>query len=234
MPRSTGSSAIAEDDGRAETTTFIGKHSPLVVDSAHSSICPDTGSPAMQYELAAVDAAVRLAFSNLIAPQAIRHLGPIIFNCRRLAAALIAVLGLVAVRGASNWPSSGQFLALAISSALGIVTADSCVYAAMARLGPRRTSVLYTSWAAFAALRGYIVLGETLSVVKIGGIGCVVAGVCLAILFRHPVGKTAVGEQTHGSLLAGVLFGLLSALCAAGAVLIARPVFVQGFVLVLV
>src|SRR3569833_4090980 len=227
MPRCTGSSAFAEDDGRAETTTFIGKHSPLVVDSAHSSICPDTGRPAMLYDLAAVAAAVSIAFSNLIAPQAIRHLGPIIFNCRRLAAALIALLGLVAVRGAANWPASGQFLALASSSALGIVTADSCFYAAMARLGPRRTSVIYTSWAAFAALLGYVVLGETLSVVKIAGIGCVVVGVSLAVLFRQPPGKAA-GEEPRGSLLAGVLFGLLSALCAAGAVLMARPVMAHG------
>jgi drug/metabolite transporter (DMT)-like permease len=179
----------------------------------------------MLYDLAAVAAAVSIAFSNLIAPPAIRHLGPVVFNCWRLAAALIALLGLVVARGAWSAPSSGQLLALAISSLLGIVTADSCFYAAMARLGPRRTSVLYTSWAAFAALLGYLVLGETLSLVKIVGIGCVVGGVWLAIVFRG--GKPA-GEETHGSLPAGVVFGLLSALCAAGAVLIARPVMAQG------
>jgi drug/metabolite transporter (DMT)-like permease len=178
----------------------------------------------MLYDLAAVAAAVSIAFSNLIAPQAIRHLGPVVFNCWRLAAALFALLGLVVVRGVWLWPSSGQLLALAVSSVVGIITADSCFYAAMARLGPRRTSVIYTSWAAFAALLGYIILGETLSVVKIGGIGCV----WLAILFRQPAGKPGTSEETHGSLLAGTLFGLLSALCAAGAVLIARPVMAQG------
>lgn len=182
----------------------------------------------MLYDLAAVAAAVSIAFSNLIAPPAIRHLGPVVFNCWRLAAALLGLIGLVAMRGAWNWPSSGQFLALAGSSVLGIITADSCFYAAMARLGPRRTSVIYTSWAAFAAVLGYAILGEALSVVKIAGIGCVVGGVCLAILFRQPPGKPVAGEETHGSLLAGVLFGLLSALCAAGAVLIARPVMAHG------
>jgi drug/metabolite transporter (DMT)-like permease len=180
----------------------------------------------MLYDLAAIAAAVSIAFSNLIAPPAIRHLGPVVFNCWRLAAALTALLGLVIARGAWNWPPSGQMLALAASSLLGIVTADSCFYAAMARLGPRRTSVLYASWAAFAALLGYLILGETLSWVKVAGIACVIGGVWLAILFRG--GKPAAGEETHGSLLAGILFGLLSALCAAGAVLIARPVMAQG------
>jgi drug/metabolite transporter (DMT)-like permease len=180
----------------------------------------------MLYDLAAVAAAVSIAFSNLIAPSAIRHLGPVVFNCWRLAAALLALLGLVAVRGGWNWPPAGQMLALAASSVLGIVTADSCFYAAMARLGPRRTSVLYTSWAAFAALLGYAVLGETLSSVKIAGVGCVIGGVWLAILFRG--GKPTGSGETHGSLAAGVLFGLLSALCAAGSVLIARPVMAQG------
>jgi drug/metabolite transporter (DMT)-like permease len=181
----------------------------------------------MLYDLAAVAAAVSIAFSNLIAPQAIRHLGPVVFNCWRLAAAFIALIGLVAARGAWNWPSSDQLLALAVSSVLGIIAADSCFYASMARLGPRRTSVIYTGWAAFAALLGYAVLGETLSVVKIAGIACVIGGVLLAILFRRPPGKPPE-EETHGSLLAGVLFGLLSALCAAGAVLIARAVMAQG------
>jgi drug/metabolite transporter (DMT)-like permease len=181
----------------------------------------------MLYDLAALAAAVSIAFSNLIAPQAIGHLGPVVFNCWRLAAALLALLGLVAVRGGWSWPSSGELLALAASSMLGIVTADSCFYAAIARLGPRRTSVIYTSWAAFAALLGYVVLGETLSIVKIAGIGCVVGGVWLAVLFRQPAGKAA-GEEPHGSLLTGVLFGLLSALCAAGAVLMARPVMAHG------
>jgi len=180
----------------------------------------------MLYDLAAVAAAVSIAFSNLIAPPAIRHLGPVVFNCWRLAAALLALLGLVIARGAWSAPSSGQMLALAASSLLGIVTADSCFYAAMARLGPRRTSVLYTSWAAFAALLGYLILGEALSWVKVAGIACVIGGVWLAILFRG--GKSTTKEEPHGSLLAGVVFGLLSALSAAGAVLIARPVMAQG------
>jgi len=180
----------------------------------------------MLYDLAAIAAAVSIAFSNLIAPPAIRHLGPVVFNCWRLAAALIGLLGLVAVRGAWSSPSVAQLLALAVSSLLGIVTADSCFYAAMARLGARRTSVLYTSWAAFAALLGYLILAETLSSVKVAGIACVVGGVWLAILFRG--GKPAAGEEPHGSLLAGVVFGLLSALSAAAAVLIARPVMAQG------
>src|SRR3954452_8085741 len=120
MPRRTGSSAFAEDDGRGETTAFIGRHFPLVVDSADSSIFPDTGCPAMLYDLAALAAAVSIAFSNLIAPQAIRHLGPVVFNCWRLAAALLALLGLIAVRGGWSWPSSGELLALAASSMLGI------------------------------------------------------------------------------------------------------------------
>src|SRR5690348_11966456 len=109
----------------------------------------------MLYDLAAVAAAVSIAFSNLIAPPAIRHLGPVVFNCWRLAAALLALLGVVAARAGWSWPPIGQLLALAVSSGFGIITADSCFYAAMARLGPRRTSVLYASWAAFAALLGY-------------------------------------------------------------------------------
>lgn len=181
----------------------------------------------MLYDLAALGAACSIALSNLLATPAIRQLGPVVFNCWRLAAALLFVLGIALLRGHWSWPSAEQVLTLGASSVIGTVIADSCFYVAMARLGPRRTAVLYTMWAAFAALLGYTVLGEALSWRKVFGIGCVVCGVWLAILFRQPGGVVA-DEKIHGSLRAGVLFGLLAALSAAAAVLIARPVMAAG------
>jgi len=179
----------------------------------------------MLYDLAALTAAFSIAVSNIIAPSAIRQLGPVVFNAVRLSAALLAVLALVALRGSWVVPTRHHVMMLAVSSVLGIMVADSCFYAALARLGPRRTAVLYASWSAFAAVLGYLTLGETLSLVKIIGLGCIVVGVWLAILFRQPGG---LAEETHGSLRAGIVFGLLAALFAAAAVLIARPVMAAG------
>ncbi|WP_253610615.1 MULTISPECIES: DMT family transporter [unclassified Bradyrhizobium] len=181
----------------------------------------------MLYDITALTAALRVALSNIISPPAIRHLGPVRFNCWRLGAALIALIGLVAWRGAWSLPTHGQLLALILSSAVGIVLGDSLIYAAMSRLGPRRTALLYTSWSPFAALLGYAVLRESLSLATLLGIGLVVIGVSLAISYRD-VKSTMTSEETKGTLAVGVLFGLLGGLSAAGAVLIARPVMAAG------
>ena len=181
----------------------------------------------MLYDLAALAAAFSIALSNLISPAAIRHLGPVVFNCWRLGAALLALLMLVALQGDWKLPSNGQLSALVVSGVIGIVIGDSCIYAAIARLGPRQSAVLYTTWAPFAALLGYVILGETLSPTKILGIGLVAIGIMLAITYRDRK-SSGVLEEIQGSATAGVLFGVLSGICAAGAVLIARPVVADG------
>ncbi|XUM24844.1 EamA family transporter [Bradyrhizobium oligotrophicum S58] len=179
----------------------------------------------MLHDLAALAAAFSIAVSNIIAPSAVRQLGPVRFNAIRLAAALLSMLALVTLRGRWAAPSSDQMLMLAASSLLGVVVADSCFYAALARLGPRLTAVVYASWAAFAAVLGYLLLGETLSTIKIMGVGCIVIGVWVAIVFRQP---GAIAQETPGSVGAGLLFGLAATLFAAAAVLMARPVMAAG------
>ncbi|MGJ4964712.1 EamA family transporter [Bradyrhizobium sp. HKCCYLRH3061] len=179
----------------------------------------------MLSDLAALAAAFSIAVSNLIAPSAVRQLGPVRFNAIRLAAALLTMLALVTLQGRWAAPPGDQLLILAASSLLGVVVADSCFYAALARLGPRLTAVVYASWAAFAAVLGYFWLGEALSAIKIMGVGCIVGGVSVAIIFRQP---GTIAQETHGSLRVGLVFGLAAALFAAAAVLIARPVMAAG------
>ncbi len=98
----------------------------------------------MLYESAALAAALSVALSNIISPPAIRHLGPIVFNCWRLGAALLALVVVVALRGSWSLPTTGQLFALVGSSVVGIVIGDTFIYAAMSRLGPRRTALRHS------------------------------------------------------------------------------------------
>ncbi len=179
------------------------------------------------FDLAALTAALCVAISNLISPSAIRHFGPIVFNCWRLSAALGALAVLATVRGSWTTFSFPDLVALVVSSLIGIVIGDSAVYAAMFRLGPRRTALLYATNAPFATLFGFVVLGETLSVAKLSGIALVVVGVCIAIAYRDAA-SVGFWEEVHGRLSTGIVFGLLGGLGAAAAALIARPVMAGG------
>src|SRR5215470_15405893 len=106
------------------------------------------------FDIAALGAALCVALSNLISPPAIRHFGPVVFNCWRLAAAIGALVIVTTLRGSWAVFSFADLVALVTSSIIGIVVGDSAVYAAMARLGPRRTALLYATNAPFAALFG--------------------------------------------------------------------------------
>ena len=53
-------------------------------------------------------------------------------------------------------------------------------------------------------------------------------GVLLAIFFGNTSRQNHAFEEVHGSLSAGITFGLLSALCQAVSVIIARPIMITG------
>jgi drug/metabolite transporter (DMT)-like permease len=60
---------------------------------------------------------------------------------------------------------------------------DTSFYAALKRLGPRRTGILFTTNAPMAAIMGYFVLGESLPFHMTLGCILIMVGVLLAVFF---------------------------------------------------
>jgi drug/metabolite transporter (DMT)-like permease len=79
-----------------------------------------------------------------------------------------------------------------------------------------------------AAVLGWVVLGEQLSVTAIAGIGITLCGVLFAILFGKRRQQLHHWETIRGPLWLGVLVGLLAAFSQAVGSLIARPVMATG------
>ena len=108
------------------------------------------------------------------------------------------------------------------SGLVGIFVGDTLLFAAMNRLGPRRTGVLFASHALFSALLGYLFLSERLGVQAYIGAGVTVAGVMVAVAWGNS--KTNVSEwDSAPSTVAGVSLALLAALGQATGALIAKP-----------
>jgi len=180
-------------------------------------------------EAAALGTALSVAVSNLVATPATRHLGPFAFNRLRLLAALALLAAPATVGG--GWPalSYGDLAALALSGLIGIVAGDTAIYAAMARIGPRRTGLLYATNAPIAAILGFLILDERLSAVKLAGMAAVIGGVWLAIAYRDGLNAASDRwEEIKGPPVVGIAFGLLGALGQAAAALIVRPVMQAG------
>ncbi len=179
------------------------------------------------HELAALGTAVCWATTGIFAADAVRVLGPFYFNLIRQ----VFVTGLLAlvvlVFGSWDLPGWHVVLILTLSGVIGILIGDTLNFAAMSRIGPRRTGAIFALNAPMTAVLGWALLGESLSLRAISGIALTATGVALAIMGR-PRSNAHRFETLHGRLLIGFLLGLGAALGQAVGSLIARPVMEAG------
>lgn len=180
------------------------------------------------YELAAVGAATCWALTGLLSAGPAGHLGALAFNrTRQLFVA--ALLGLYVLASGSwrdlqpdvLWP-------LVLSGFIGIFVGDTLLFTCLNRLGPRRSGILFALNAPFAALLGWVVLGERLPALSVAGIGLTLCGVLLAILYGKGRAQVHQWETVKGPLWIGILVGLMAAASQAVGSLIARPVMATG------
>ena len=179
------------------------------------------------HELAALGTALCWATTGVIAADAVRALGAFHFNLVRQ---LFVALCLAAVVGAAgHWVglTPGVAVTLALSGVVGILLGDTLNFAAVARIGPRRTGAIFALNAPLAAAMGWALLGETLTWQGTVGILVTTGGVALAVLGR-PRADAHRFEALQGTLVPGILLGLGAAMGQASGSLIARPIMTTG------
>jgi drug/metabolite transporter (DMT)-like permease len=183
--------------------------------------------PLPLHELAALGTATCWATTGLISADAVRALGAFHFNLIRqmFVSGLLAVI--VALAGLWVGMDPPTVSILVASGIIGILVGDTFNFAAVGRIGPRRAGAIFALNAPMAALMGWALLGEALPFQAIAGIGVTVAGVALAILGR-PSANAHRLESLQGTILIGVIFGLLGGFGQAAGSLIARPVMTAG------
>lgn len=166
------------------------------------------------YDLAALGAAGCWALSSIIDATPSRQQGS--FGVTRIRLSLLTLL----LGGLSLAGGGWQGLAAANLGLLllltGIFLGDTLMFAAMNRLGPRRTGLLFATHAVFSVALGVMLLSETLSAHATIGSVLVFAGVLCAIAFGRRDGEQPQWERGQGIKLGvalGVALGLGAALC---------------------
>ena len=175
------------------------------------------------HDLLALGAAVCWAGASLISVSPSRYLGAFAFTRWRM---LIVALMLWAVTLAGGgWRSlqPDSWSVMALSGLIGIFVGDTALFAAMNRLGPRRSGVLFATHAMFSALLGFWLLGERMSLQATWGSALTMAGVMSAILLGRDKDDKHAWEADRGHVGLGLALGLLAALCQAVGSLIAKP-----------
>lgn len=174
------------------------------------------------YDLLALGAATCWAASGLLSAAPSKALGAIAFVRWRMTTVTFVLWLLVALFSPLPPLAVDTWGVMVASGLVGIFVGDTLLFAAMNRLGPRRTGVLFASHALFSALLGYLFLSERLGVQAYIGAGVTVAGVMVAVAWGNS--KTNVSEwDSAPSTVAGVSLALLAALGQATGALIAKP-----------
>jgi drug/metabolite transporter (DMT)-like permease len=180
------------------------------------------------FELAAVGAATCWALTGVISAGPAGHLGALAFN--RLRQLSVTVLLAIVVFATGNWQQldATNLGPLILSGVIGIFVGDTLLFATLNRVGPRRSGVLFALNAPIAALLGFAVLGEGLTVQATIGIALTVCGVILAILYGTRRDQLHAWEAVKGPLWIGIALGLAAAVGQAVGSIIAKPVMASG------
>jgi drug/metabolite transporter (DMT)-like permease len=180
------------------------------------------------FELAAVGAATCWALTGIISAGPAGHLGALAFN--RLRQVSVTFLLAILVLASGNWQqlNSANIGPLVLSGLIGIFIGDTLLFATLNRVGPRRSGVLFALNAPIAAILGFVVLREGLSLQAMIGIALTVCGVVLAILYGKRRDQLHAWEAVKGPLWIGVALGLGAATGQAVGSIIARPVMASG------
>jgi drug/metabolite transporter (DMT)-like permease len=130
----------------------------------------------------------------------------------------LPLLALIPWRGETR-----SLLLLALSGAIGIAAGDSLFFAALRRLGTRRTLTVDSGGPAVSAVAGVVLLGEVPRLEQWLGIGLISLAVLLVARQKPPA---AAGSQAADRL--GLLLALGAVLCGVSGALLSRAALAGG------
>lgn len=150
------------------------------------------------------------------------------FNRVRMIAATLIMGTILVMTGRPFDIPPGLWWPIIVSALTGIVIGDFFLFAAMRRIGPRRSNILFATNAVFAALLGWLYLGETVDLKACIAILLGFSGVVLAVIHGTRRDLLHQWEQVTPPLWIGVVLGLLAAISQAVGVVFVRPVMEAG------
>jgi len=181
------------------------------------------------YQIAALLAATCWSLSSLILAEPVRRLGGPRFCRLRMLYVSVALLLISLFRNQWGTIEFGDFGLLILSAIVGLVVGDIGLFTSMARIGPRRTSVLFTTNAPMAAVGGVLLFDEVLRSWALLGAVLTVGGVMLAVNYgTNQDAKDSVFEKIDGSLKVGIFWATIGAFGQAAGALAAKPILDHG------
>lgn len=176
-------------------------------------------------ELAALAAALTWAIGSLLFGRIGRTVPPGAMNLGKLVAAgaMLALTHLVISRHPFLPPgvAGSALVLLALSGVAGLTIGDTAYFGAIVALGVPRAILLLSSAPVFAALIGWLWLGERVALRAVLGIGLTLSGIVLVVA-RRAVGGPPLTAR-------GLALGMVAALGQASGSVLSRKAMQGGF-----
>ncbi|MGO4572910.1 DMT family transporter [Microvirga sp. 2TAF3] len=186
----------------------------------------------------AIGTSICIALAGLISAEVLKAVGgPISLSRWRMIVGFVMLSLVATATGGWSTLRTGHLPFIILSSLAGIAIADPALNGGIARIGARRAALIFSLSAPFAAILGFLVLGETIGFAQVMGCALVACGIAVAVGF----GKTLTvapaadpelvrNESVHAedkASLTGLLLVVIAALGQAVGILAMRPVMLD-------
>jgi drug/metabolite transporter (DMT)-like permease len=171
-------------------------------------------------QTAALGTAICWALTALVFAKAGRRIGSHAVNSLRLLFAVAFFMVLMLALGSGPWPwdlSSRPLLLLSVSGVVGLALGDAALFHAYVLIGARLGSLMMSLWPAIAAILGFFLLGETLSLFSLFGMALTMGSVAWVVFDRHSAAEDQPAQPqesvtqepgSHGRFAFGILCAL--------------------------
>jgi len=179
-------------------------------------------------ELAALTTACMWALTSVFFSEAGKLIGSFFVNKIRLVLAVLLYATALFLTAGYIFPPSinrEQYLWLGLSGIVGLVVGDSCGFKALVMIGPRLTTLMWSSAPIMATIIAWIFLGEKLGALDIVGIIVTLSGISWVVAERksQPRKHAVTGDHPDsGTYTKGILYGLGAAAGQASGLVMAK------------
>lgn len=176
---------------------------------------------------AGVGTSVLWTATSLFFTAAGKRLGPTVVNIVRIWMAVL-LLGTTHRLLTGHWMPEAvgeQVLLLALSGVVGLAIGDQALLTAFIDIGPRLTMLIMTLSPLFAAVFGWLALGETLGLTALAGMAMTIGGVGWVVSQRQP----AQSHLQPSRWTRGILLAIVGAICQAAGLLFSKQGMGHGW-----
>ena len=174
----------------------------------------------------AISAAAIWSSVALSATRIVRYFGSYNYNLLRLLGIIVIFFPYVYLKWEPLYFENSIFLAIFLSSVIGIIIGDTFLFICLKRLGPRRQALLFSMQIPFTIILAEVFLQSLPSATELIGCALIFSGIIIAIQFNRTIPNDDL-ENIQGNKYTGLFAGIGLALCQSIGIILMKPALVS-------